>query len=156
MSNRFYFAYGSNMNPDRIRERIPHARFVGKATIYGWKLVERLYADIERAKGHRVEGVLYLVNDSEILRLDAYEGYPRIYASVGVIAHVGLVGRLQAFTYTMTDATKAERQGKAYPQDYRLICSAGAQAHGVKDSFKRKGDPVRGISLTSGLWWGDN
>ncbi len=108
---------------------------------------------IERAKGHRVEEVLYLVNDSEILRLGAYEGYPRIYASVGVIAHVGLVGRLQAFTYTMTDATKAEQ---AYPQDYRLICSAGAQAHGVKDSFKRKGDPVRAISLTSGLWWRGN
>ena len=47
--NTFYFAYGSNMNPDRIRERIPQARLVGKATIKGWRLVERLYADIERA-----------------------------------------------------------------------------------------------------------
>ena len=58
MANRFYFAYGSNMNPDRIRERIPNARVVGRATIRGWRLVERLYADIERAKGGRVEGVL--------------------------------------------------------------------------------------------------
>ena len=33
MKNRFYFAYGSNMNPDRILERIPHARVVGKAYI---------------------------------------------------------------------------------------------------------------------------
>ena len=62
--NRFYFAYGSNMNPDRIRERIPGARLVGKAIIKGWKLAERLYADIERSRGARVEGVLYLVNET--------------------------------------------------------------------------------------------
>ena len=48
--NTFYFAYGSNMNPVRIRERIPQARLVGKAIIKGWRLVERLYADIECAK----------------------------------------------------------------------------------------------------------
>ena len=53
--NTFYFAYGSNMNPVRIRQRIPQARLVGKATIKGWRLVERLYADIERAKGRTVE-----------------------------------------------------------------------------------------------------
>ena len=80
--NRFYFAYGSNMNPDRIRERIPGARLVGKATIKGWKLAERLYADIERSKGSRVEGVLYLVTESERFRLDSYEGYPHIYEGV--------------------------------------------------------------------------
>ena len=69
--NRFYFAYGSNMNPDRIRERIPGARLVGKAIIKGWKLAERLYADIERSRGARVEGVLYLVNETERFRLDS-------------------------------------------------------------------------------------
>ena len=84
--NRFYFAYGSNMNPDRIRERIPGARLVGKAIIKGWKLAERLYADIERSRGARVEGVLYLVNETERFRLDSYEGYPHIYGYIHVDA----------------------------------------------------------------------
>ena len=50
-----YFAYGSNMNPERIRQRIPDARPVGRATLKGWRLVERLYADIERHPLGRVE-----------------------------------------------------------------------------------------------------
>ena len=72
MANRFYFAYGSNMNPDRIRQRIPQARPVGTAFILGWRIKERLYADIERSKGGRVDGVLYLLTPSEIYTLDAY------------------------------------------------------------------------------------
>lgn len=71
-----YFAYGSNLNPERIRQRIPDARPVGRATLKGWRLVERLYADIEKSRGSRVEGVLYLVTTTELHRLDAYEGYP--------------------------------------------------------------------------------
>ena len=139
--NHFYFAYGSNMNPDRIRERIPQARLVGKATIKGWRLRERLYADIERARGSSVEGVLYLVTDSEHHRLDAYEGYPSIYESVQVDAYLDEKHKVNAVTYAMTEATKKEREGKEYPRAYRLICSAGAHWHGVKNEFRRKDDP---------------
>ena len=141
MSNGFYFAYGSNMNPDRIRERIPGARLVGKATIKGWRLVERLYADIDRSFGGRVEGVLYLVTPSEVARLDAYEGYPRVYSTVDVNAYLDATHKVRAFTYTMTKETKAERAGKPYPLGYCIICSHGAILHGVKDAFRRAGDP---------------
>ena len=46
------------MNPERIRQRIPEARPVGRATLRGWRLVERLYADVEKARGGRAEGKL--------------------------------------------------------------------------------------------------
>lgn len=150
--NHFYFAYGSNMNPDRIRERIPQARLVGRATIHGWRLVERLYADIERAKGGRVEGVLYLVTQSEAYRLDAYEGFPRVYASVGVNAYLDSAHKVYAFTYAMTEATKKERDGRPYPKDYRLICSAGANWHGVRNLFHRKDDPPFAPRWVNGEW----
>ena len=151
--NRFYFAYGSNMNPDRIRERIPGARLVGKATIKGWKLAERLYADIERSKGSRVEGVLYLVNETERFRLDSYEGYPHIYGGVQVDAWLDAKHKVYAFTYAMTEATKKEREGKEYPRGYRLICSAGAHWHGVKNEFTREGDPPFGFRTGGGYSW---
>ena len=150
--NTFYFAYGSNMNPDRIRERIPQARLVGKATIKGWRLRERLYADIECAKGCTVEGVLYLVNQTELYRLDAYEGFPNIYGSVQVNAWLDAKHKVSAFTYAMTEATKKEREGKEYPRSYRLICSTGAEYHGVKNEFRREGDPPFGYRGES---WGD-
>ena len=149
--NRFYFAYGSNMNPERIRERIPQARLVGKATVRGWRLVERLYADIERAKGSSVEGVLYLVNETELFRLDAYEGYPRVYSSFGVDAWLDEKHRVYAVTYAMTEETKREREGQEYPRGYRLICSAGAHFHGLKNPFRRKDDPPFGFQ-SGGEW----
>ena len=151
--NRFYFAYGSNMNPDRICERIPGARLVGKATIKGWKLAERLYADIERSKGSRVEGVLYLVNETERFRLDSYEGYPHIYEGVQVDAWLDAKHKVYAFTYAMTEETKKVREGKEYPRGYRLICSAGAHWHGVKNEFIREGDPPFGFRIGGGYNW---
>ena len=152
MANRFYFAYGSNMNPDRIRERIPQARPVGTAFILGWRIKERLYADIERSKGGRVDGVLYLLTQTEILHLDAYEGYPRTYGCVELDAMIDPVHKVPAFTYVMTEAAKRERDGKKYPEAYRLICSAGAQWHGIRDAFHRKGDPLFSYTRARGIW----
>ena len=138
--NFFYFAYGSNMNPERIRVRIPEARPVGRATLKGWRVVERLYADIERARGGRVEGVLYLVTPTELRRLDAYEGYPNIYDSFRVTVDAELMGlptrfRVPAFTYAMTAETRKERSGKKYPEDYRITCAVGARYWGLKNAF---------------------
>ena len=135
--NTFYFAYGSNMNPVRIRQRIPQARLVGKATIKGWRLVERLYADIERAKGRTVEGVLYLDNQTELYSLDSYEGYPHISGDAQVDAWLDAKHKVSAFTYAMTEATKKEREGKEYPRSYRVICSTGAEYRGGKNECMR-------------------
>ena len=136
-----YFAYGSNMNPERIRQRIPEARPVGRATLRGWRLVERLYADIEKARGGRVEGVLYLVTRTELHRLDLCEGYPNIYNCVRVIVHAELMGnpsvryRVPAFTYAMTKETRRKRDGIPYPEDYRIVCATGARYWGIPNVF---------------------
>lgn len=136
-----YFAYGSNMNPEQIRRRIPEARAVGRATLKGWRLVERLYADIERSRGSRVEGVLYLVTQTELNRLDLYEGYPRVYNCVKVTVHAELMGnrmtryRVPAFTYAMTPETRKRRDGVPYPDDYRITCATGARYWGLPNVF---------------------
>ncbi len=152
--NRFYFAYGSNMNPDRIRERIPQARVAATAHITGWRLKERLYADIERSRGGRVDGVLYLVTQSEMFRLDAYEGYPRTYGCIELDAIIDPKHKVRAFTYVMTETARAAREGRKYPKDYRLICSAGAHWHGIRNAFARRGDPTFDFSFGgSGRFW---
>ena len=152
MANRFYFAYGSNMNPDRIRERIPQARLVGTAYILGWRLKERLYADIERCPSGRVCGVLYLLTQTEILHLDVYEGYPRTYGCVELDAMLSPEHKVSAFTYVMTAAARREREGQKYPEAYRLICSAGAQWHGIRDEFIRPDDPPFSFACARGVW----
>ena len=152
MANRFYFAYGSNMNPDRIRQRIPQARLVGTAFILGWRIKERLYADIERSAGGRVCGVLYLLTQTEILHLDVYEGYPRTYGCVELDALIDPEHKVSAFTYVMTETARREREGQRYPETYRLVCSAGAQWHGIRDEFMRPNDPPFSFSSARGVW----
>ena len=39
-----------------------------------------------------------------------------------------------------------------YPEAYRLICSAGAQWHGIRDAFHHKGDPLFSYNPARGIW----
>lgn len=138
MEKRFnYFAYGSNMNEQRMLERCPGARLVGKATLAGYRLVERLYADVEPLSGKVVEGVLWTVTESDVYRLDGYEGVEHgIYARK--VRRVRIGGRFcHALCYEMTPRTRRVRNGIPYPDKYREICSLGAQAHGVADLFTK-------------------
>ena len=135
--NYLYFAYGSNMNPERIRYRIPEARGLGRAVLKGYKLTERLYADIDRARGGRVEGVLYCISETVLRRLDFHEGYPKTYERVAVMVEAYLMGmdrpvRVPVITYEMTAETKKVREGKKFPDDYRIICAVGARHWGLK------------------------
>ena len=86
----FYFAYGSNMNPERMKERGAHYESYTRAVLRNYRLTfnKRCYtykgygcANLEPSEGDFVEGVLYLLkNPREAIRkLDYYEGYPEHY-----------------------------------------------------------------------------
>lgn len=85
---KYYFAYGSNMNPERMKERGVNYRWYKKAVLKDYRLVfnkERLNgsaaANIEPFPGAVVEGVLYELENPRrgIDNLDVYEGYPDHY-----------------------------------------------------------------------------
>ena len=136
-----YFAYGSNMDPAQMRRRIPDARVVGRAVLKGWRIAERLYADIEKSRGGRVYGVLYLLSAKEMRRLDIYEGYPRTYECGKVVVHAEVMGsrsvryRVPAYTYFMTKEARRTRSGRRYPESYRATCAAGARFWGLPSAF---------------------
>ena len=84
-----------------------------------------------------VRGVLYLIAERHLRSLDAHEGYPKVYRRMWLdIEFNGSV--YQAATYEMTAETKAARDGKPYPEEYRMLCSAGARYHHVKNAFTKK------------------
>lgn len=78
-----YFAYGSNMNWEQMRERCPSAHFVGVAEMRDHRLAFTRksitrgcgVADAVAADGNRVWGVVYEIADLDVGRLDASEGY---------------------------------------------------------------------------------
>ncbi len=133
-----YFAYGSNLLPSRMAQRCPTATGIGSAVLYNYKLTERLYADVDYAPGAEVHGFVYMLRASDVASLDRYEGYPRIYKryTVDVILYDGTV--VPALVYEMTEETKAIRNGKPYPEEYRCICRDGAKIRRIPNSFTRK------------------
>jgi gamma-glutamylcyclotransferase len=83
----YYFAYGSNMSYEQMKERCPDSKYVGVARLNGYKLDFTKMstirgggvADIVEAEDDCVYGVLYSITDDDLAKLDRFEGYPRMY-----------------------------------------------------------------------------
>jgi gamma-glutamylcyclotransferase (GGCT)/AIG2-like uncharacterized protein YtfP len=78
-----YFAYGSNLNPDEMRERCPSHHVVGMAALADHRLAfprnsERWgggTAGLEHAHGETVWGVVFELSDEDLASLDVVEGF---------------------------------------------------------------------------------
>lgn len=85
-----YFAYGSNMNPERMRERgvVFYSRQRLVLSGYSLKFNKIVYtpdagaANIVPDENGLVEGVLYKVTVRGIMNLDKFEHYPTQYDRV--------------------------------------------------------------------------
>jgi hypothetical protein len=103
-----YFAYGSNMNPERVRDRgLAFDRAEG-ARLPGYALRFEKSAPAHAGSGHanlvwdrdgEVEGVLYwLVSVDEIRKMDPYERTPVNYSREVVVTRTQ-GGTVPAWTY---------------------------------------------------------
>ena len=78
-----YFAYGSIMDWDQIRERCPSARFLGIAVLLDHRLAFSRYsstrkcgvADAVESEGSEVWGVVYDIDEVDVGNLDKKEGF---------------------------------------------------------------------------------
>lgn len=119
---RHYFAFGSNMNPDRVRERGLSFDLVCGARLSGFRLVfdksapqhpDSGHANIAWAPGEVVEGVLYrLVDAMQIWHMDPFEQAPINY-SREVVRVVTDAGSEVAWTYI---ANPARRRAGGKPE----------------------------------------
>ena len=113
----YYFAYGSNMNPQRmiVREAFFTERI--SARLHDYKLIfnfRRSQNPTESAAnvipdlGNCVEGALYLTDEKAISRLDVFEGYPVHYRrdEVTVVTEDGR--EINAFVYIANDDKTAD------------------------------------------------
>jgi gamma-glutamylcyclotransferase (GGCT)/AIG2-like uncharacterized protein YtfP len=86
----YYFAYGSNMNQERMAIRGLSFSDPVKGVMKGYRLAfnkkawdhpARSYANIVYDPGSYVEGVLYRLEDEhQIKKMDPFEGAPRLYS----------------------------------------------------------------------------
>ncbi|MBI5166179.1 MAG: gamma-glutamylcyclotransferase [candidate division NC10 bacterium] len=102
-----YFAYGSNMDSEQMRERCPESRFITTARLKDFRLVFSRWsegwdggvADIEPSKGDVVEGVVYEISATDLASLDSYEGYPLDYFRAYVTLETSAGAELTVIAY---------------------------------------------------------
>lgn len=113
----FYFAYGSNMNPQRmiVREAFFTER-VG-AKLPGYKLVFNFRrsrnpgesaANIVPDPGDCVEGALYLTDEDALSKLDVFEGCPNHYRREEVTVVTKDGREIKALVYIANDDKTAD------------------------------------------------
>lgn len=134
MSRDRYFAYGSNLEPARMRRRVPSARALGAAQLEGFGL--RLdksgsdgsaKANIRREAGARVWGVVYELAIVEWPGLDACEGgYARVEVEVALGAQP-----VVAHTY-VSDLLTPDPTAFAW---YKQLMLDGARHHALPEEW---------------------
>lgn len=111
--SEFYFAYGSNMNANRMRERGLRVEEAVAGTLVHYKLVFNkkasnkpgfACANIAVQHNDSVQGVVYRLRDHrEIEKMDRFEGVPCAYSrDIFSIQTVG--GSVPAWTYVANPA----------------------------------------------------
>jgi len=73
-----YFAYGSNLWLNQMRDRCPGHERIGYGILrgYRWIISQRGYATIVASPHDEVHGMVYKLTESDECRLDGYEGVP--------------------------------------------------------------------------------
>ncbi len=119
-----YFAYGSNLDPDEMRERCPESRVVGLALLRDHRLTFPLRSErwgggaagVTHAHGGAVWGALYELSESDLASLDAYEGWK------GPGDHHNLYDRdLATVELTRPDDGSVPRRVRAYTYFARTL-----------------------------------
>lgn len=143
-----YFAFGSNMNPERMRERKAFFTERVGAKLYDHKMTFSFRrpdgcgsGNIRPEKNSIVHGVLYTLEDGGLDKLDVFEMVAEgCYRRERVTVETLKGERIEATTYMVTDEFYEE--GLVPRRDYLDHCLAGkdvlsAEYYAFLESFKK-------------------
>jgi len=127
----WYFAYGSNLDMDRLRERIGEWQDDKRATLKDHRLTfdSGGKADILEQRGERVWGAVYEVTEAQLGVLDRFEG-----VHSGVYKRVRVNVECNGKTEPVITYVKAEKTSFHPPDDeYLNYILRGLKQHGYDE-----------------------
>ncbi len=136
-----YFAYGSNLHPVRLQQRVPSCRFLDVAKLSGYQLkFHKLHPDgsgkcsvlFTGDEQHHLFGVVYSISASDKSLLDRAEGVGHGY-DVTELSLTGNTGAHTAFTYVAND-DYIDDSLQPYPW-YKALVVTGATRHQLPDDY---------------------
>src|SRR6201996_8506462 len=134
-----YFAYGSNMSEKVMSEVAPSAECTGTGMVADHRLAftrrSRRWkagaADISKSPGLSIYGVLYTIDDKDLLGLDRKEGAPDAYERICVDVQTSR-GLISAMTYAVVKPEPEEI--KPHPDYFQHILN-GARENQMPELF---------------------
>ena len=138
-----YFAYGSNMSTDYIRDYCPSARFLQRAFLPNFHIEFRRYSkDLEggissiiEAPGELIKGVLYDVDEKELLAMDILEDVPQDVYRRDPFLVLGEDGQ-----WHRADLYRVSHPAGPYTPSRKYVdfMVAGAKEHGIDPEYTAK------------------
>ena len=85
-----YFAYGSNLDLPQMKSRCPESKLISKGSLSGDRLTFNRFssgwgggvADVIQEQDSKVWGLIFEISDTDLERLDRYEGYHKDWTSL--------------------------------------------------------------------------
>ena len=123
--NKYYIAYGSNLNLAKMNCRCPNATVIGKAKLRKKQLVfkgnQTGYLTLENVNTLKTVPIcIFKIDEVDEINLDAYEGFPNFYHKEYVKVRIGLK-TVNALVYIMND----EYDYTMSSENYVLACTKG-------------------------------
>ena len=138
MTTLHYLAYGSNLYPRRLQQRVPSARVISTVGLMGWQLKFHKRGQDASAKCNIIQtgktadvvyGAIYEMLASEKAKLDKVEGLNAGYSR----AHIEIAEQGAVFFYT---AEKEYIDNDLLPFDwYKEFVVAGGRFHAFPETY---------------------
>lgn len=135
-----YYAYGSNLSTEFLREYCPSATFIMRANLPNFQVEFRRYSkdfnggisSIIEAPGEMVKGVLFEIDENEILALDILESVPEGIYRRDTFLVFGEDGQ-----WHQADLYRVSNPAGPYPPSKRYIdyMVAGAKEHHIDPAY---------------------
>lgn len=133
---KYYIAYGSNLNYLQMMIRCPKAKIAGTATLEGWELLFKgsktgSYLTIEPKEGSKVPVAIWKITEENERALDIYEGFPNFYYKKEIEVTMNSGRKINAFAYIMHE----ERPAGIPTRAYLKTCKEGYDYFGFNKAY---------------------
>lgn len=152
--NILYFAYGSNLSLEQMRDRVEsEPKVVGEAylvnhrlgfTIYSSKTWKGGVADIVPEAGSKVWGAIYELREEQLEKIDHYEGYKKGRApvenfynrtEVEVVDKKGVKQTCLTYQAKVEDEKRRKYLYHRPSEKYYEVIRKGGEDHGLPQEF---------------------
>lgn len=129
--NKYYIAYGSNMNTEDMKKRCKTAKVIGTTKLSNYRLMFNRYATIVKDSTSSVPVVIWEISEEDEANLDKYESFPKLYHKEYITLYIDNA-KSEAMVYIMNDFVPVA-PSKHY---FNTILSAYTEYHFDADCLK--------------------